>query len=64
MNNHEKLGMTPEEFLEAFQLYLRQFGSKDLLLSSATPNSYYKDFIDLMKRQKRDSKIEDIIDGV
>lgn len=59
MNDHEKLGMTPEEFLEAFQLYLRQFGSKDLLF-----NSYYKDFIDLMKRQKRDSKIEDIIDGV
>ena len=34
MNDQEKLGMTPEEFLEAFQLYLCQFGSKDLLLFS------------------------------
>lgn len=57
MTDQEKLGMTPEEFLEAFQLYLGQVESNDLL-----PNSHYRDFIDLMKRKKRDSKIEDLID--
>lgn len=62
MNDQEKLGMTPEEFLEAFQLYLCQFGSKDLLLSSSTPNSsHLKDFVEILIKRRRDLVLDNLL---
>jgi hypothetical protein len=75
----QKLGMTPEEFLSSFQEYLCDVGTKeksrdlDLLVPKSTIvasgdsivfSSHYKNFIELMICKVRDSKINNIIEGL
>lgn len=77
----KKLGITPEEFLNGFQNYLKSLPDNDednrvdlsptgktilrtnssLTVGESKTESHYKNYINLLISQKRDSKIDEIL---
>lgn len=78
----KKLGITPEEFLEGFQSYLKSLPGNDeddmvtvlpsgrtvtrnhkgLVVDDPGTGSHFKNYINLLISQKRDSKLDDLLE--
>ena len=54
------LGITPEEFLEGFQSYLKSL-PEGLVVDDPGTGSHYKNYINLLISQNRDDKLDDLL---